>query len=79
MNLDFVPVCVWVYGGHAVSQSSGLCSFSRDRESSEEKKQITIARVLANLCKDETGRFSQKQRRKLPAQRDNPSGMGTQN
>lgn len=53
-----------------LSQLSGLCSSSCDSESTEEQEQITIARILANLCKDETGRFSQQQRRKLPAQRD---------
>lgn len=58
-----------------LSQLSGLCSSSCDSESSEEQEQITIARVLANLCKDEIGRFSQQQRRKLPAQRDKSAAV----
>lgn len=58
-----------------LSQLSGLCSSSCDSESSEEQEQITIARVLANLCKDEIGRVSQQQRRKLPAQRDKSAAV----
>ena len=29
-------------------------------DDTKEQEQITIARILANLCKDETGRFSQQ-------------------